>query len=655
MAKIKNKQELISKIKNAEGFSNEEKSQMLALLNESKTYGLVWEDSTEDAWEKMKDYVPVLKEDESKRLDHGSENPNHILIEGDNLNALTALSYTHEGKIDVIYIDPPYNTGATTWKYNNDFVDKDDAFRHSKWLSMMHHRLVIAKRLLNSENSALIVTIDEVECANLSCMLQELFPYAKTQMVTSVICPGGRGKKAGEDLSNTEEFIFFVRIGDCTVLPEIKDETSTPLGWRSLIRGTLANGRGKHGIGSCGPNQFYPIYVDNSTKKIVKVGDPLPENVSRYTAPELEGCTAVFPIRPDGTEMNWGCVPEEAIYRLENGYLRVGSYTPSKPQPYVIQYLTKGVIRDIQEGKAIITGRNQEGYVEGFYPEGKPTMPTTVWNRPTHNATQYGTNLLTSILGSQMFDYPKSLYAVMDCVRFISGRNKNAKILDFFAGSGTTLHASMQLNAEDGGHRQCILVTNNENNICEEVTYERNKRVIEGYTTPKGEFVEGLKDNNLRYFKVGFTPREKTDENMFRLAKNSVNLLRIKHDVYKETQFGALENPYKRYRYFEEDGKQLLVILDTELIGDIVEQLEEMEVSKPIPTYVFTTGAYPFTEDFDSVADKVELYPLPHGLCQACERNMPKMTDKEIENPDGISLSNEELETSMDDLTKEEA
>ena len=179
--------------------------------------------------------------------------------------------------------------------------------------------------------------------------------------------------------------------------------------------------------------------------------------------------------------------------------------------------------------------------------------------------------------------------------------------------------------------------------------------MIEGYTTPKGDKVEGLKANNLRYFKVGFTPREKTDENMFRLAKNSVNLLRIKHDVYKETQFGELENPYKRYRYFEEDGKQLLVILDTELIGDIVEQLEEMEVSKPIPTYVFATGAYPFTEDFESVANKVELYPLPHGIYQACERNMPKMVYKEIENPDGISLSNEELETSMDDLTKEEA
>ena len=640
--------ELEKKIREADNLSNEDKSNLLQLLKEKKTYGLVWEDSTEDAWEKMKECIPVLKEVESKRIENGSSNPNHILIEGDNLNALTALSYTHEGKIDVIYIDPPYNTGATTWKYNNDYVDKDDVFRHSKWLSMMHHRLVIAKRLLNSENSALIVTIDEVESANLSCMLQELFPYAKIQMVTSVICPGGRGKKAGEDLSNTEEFIFFVRIGSCTVLPEIKDETSTPLGWRSLIRGTLANGRGKHGIGSCGPNQFYPIYVDNSTKKIVKIGTPLPENVSRYTAPELEGCTAVFPIRPDGTEMNWGCVPEEAVYRLENGYLRVGSYTPSKPQPYVIQYLTKGVIRDIQEGKAIITGRNKEGYVEGFYPEGKPTMPTTVWNRPTHNATQYGTNLLTSILGSQMFDYPKSLYAVMDCVRFISGRNKNAKILDFFAGSGTTLHATMQLNAEDGGHRQCILVTNNENNICEEVTYERNKRVIEGYTTPKGEFVEGLKNNNLRYYKVDFKDRKQTHQSNRKLCHDLKDLLCIKEDIYQEQhKFGSLPlvGKERMIRYFAENGKEMVMVYDTRVIPFIVKEIEKMGKKElPLKIYIFADGAYPYADDFASVINKVSLVPMPYAYYRGIKDSLP---EESIAKLDDVELTNEEREQMM--------
>lgn len=320
---------------------NELKTQLLDAVSEKKTFGLVWEEKEEEAQERLREELPVFVEDESKRIVNSDDAPNHVIIEGDNLHALTALIFSHEGKFDIVYIDPPYNTGATAWKYNNDYVDKDDTYRHSKWLTMMRNRIVIAKKLLNRDNSCLIVTIDEIEMAHLACMLEDLFPNAKIQMVTSVICPGGRGKKAGEDMSNTEEFIFFVRIGNCTILPEVKEIETTPLGWRSLIRGTLANGRGMHGIGSCGPNQFYPIYVNNKTKRIERIGDPLPESVSRHTAPAIDGCTAVFPIRPDGTEMNWGCVPEQAKYLLDNGYLRVSGYSPTKPQPYVIQYLTK--------------------------------------------------------------------------------------------------------------------------------------------------------------------------------------------------------------------------------------------------------------------------------------------------------------------------
>ena len=559
--------------------------------------------------------------------DEPKDAPNHVLIEGDNLHAITALTYPHEGQFDVIYIDPPYNTGATAWKYNNDYIDKEDAYRHSKWLSMMSHRLLIARRLLNKENSCLIVTIDEIEMAHLSCMLEDMFPNAKIQMVTSVICPGGRGKKAGEDMSNTEEFIFFVRIGNCTILPEIKEIETTPLGWRSLIRGTLANGRGKHGIGSCGPNQFYPIYVNIKSKRIIEIGNPLPENLSRYTAPEIDGCAAVFPIRPDGTEMNWGCVPEQAKYLLENGFLRVsGKYTPSKPMPFVIQYLTKGVIRDIEEGKAILTGRNKEGYVEGYYPEGKPTMPTTVWNRATHNATQYGTNLLTSILGTQKFDYPKSMNAVSDCLRFVIGSNKNAKILDFFAGSGTTLHATMQLNAEDGGNRQCILVTNNENNICEEVTYERNKRVIQGYTTPKGVAVEGLIHNNLRYYKTEFVSRENTSANRRALMSASVDLLCIKENIYTEQEtFGGRKFKKSVLRYFGDGDKQMLVVLDERVISLIIPMIASIaKKESPMKVFVFSDGQYAYEDEFHEVMTLIDLCALPDAIYQALNNVLPE-------------------------------
>ena len=630
MAKIKNKQELISKIKNAEGFSNEEKSQMLALLNENKTYGLVWENSTEDAWEMMKDNVPVLKEDVSKGIENGREDPNHILIEGDNLNALTALTYTHEGKIDVIYIDPPYNTGKKDFIYYDDFydeyrelpyVDKEDSYRHSKWLSFMERRLKIAKSLLSSKG-VVFISIDDNEQAQLKMLCDEVFCY--NNFVGQLIIKTATDNNPSQ-INIEHEYML------CYAKNKIEQDN-----WERTSRAAELI------IEKYNELKSQELSIDQIQKQLRKWINSNKNNlpqVAHYNNVDEKG---VFSSSSNSSNPH----PGEYMYDI----LHPTTHKPCpKPEngwrwPYET-FLNYDLQGEVLWGKDETTQPHIKKRIE---------TSTEYLRSMIYEDNRGTTAALTDMFGGKkVFDNPKPVKIISRIIDYCS--NKESIILDFFAGSGTTMHATIKLNNKDGGHRQCILVTSNENNICEEVTYERNKRVIEGYTTPKGDKVEGLKDNNLRYFKVGFTPREKTDENMFRLAKNSVNLLRIKHDVYKETQFGELENPYKRYRYFEEDGKQLLVILDTELIGDIVEQLEEMEVSKPIPTYVFTTGAYPFTEDFESVADKVELYPLPHGLYQACERNMPKMIDKEIENPEGISLSNEELETSMDDLTKEEA
>ena len=235
-------------------------------------------------------------------------------------------------------------------------------------------------------------------------------------------------------------------------------------------RHSRANGRGMHGVGACGPNQFYPIYVDKVTNRIVDIGKPIMEGVDRFSVPDKPGCVTVFPVRDDGTEMNWGALRDEALDRLSKGYMKVTSYNPNKPQPYAISYLTGGTIKKIESGEAVIEGYDERGGIKGYFPSGKPKMPTTHWNKQTHKATTYGTLLLNSIIGHQRFDYPKSLYAVEDCLRIFVGNKPDALILDFFAGSGTTLHAVNLLNAEDGGNRRCIIVTNNEVSEAEQKT-----------------------------------------------------------------------------------------------------------------------------------------------------------------------------------------
>ena len=382
----------------------------------------------------------------------------HTLIEADNYHALQLLEYLYAGQVDCIYIDPPYNTGAKDWKYNNDYVDGTDSYRHSKWLSFMQKRLALAKKLLNPKESVLIVTIDEKEYLHLGCLLEEMFPEAKMQMISSVINPAGAGKK---EFARTDEYIYFVRLGTASIVPESREENNVPVVWDTLRRSSLANARGKHGKGACGPNQFYPFYVDTATGRIVKIGDPIPETMDRHTVPQIDGCVAVFPVRPDGTEMNWGIKPDEAQSRLDAGYLRAGARKPNEPQQYVISYLTGGIIKDIEAGTVVVEGYNEDGSISAYYPTGKDKMPTTNWNRPTHDAQRYGTNILSSIIGSR-FPYPKSLYAVKDSLGFFLKEKPNALIIDFFAGSGTTLHAVNLLNLEDNGRRRCIIVTNNE-------------------------------------------------------------------------------------------------------------------------------------------------------------------------------------------------
>lgn len=382
----------------------------------------------------------------------------HTLIEADNYHALQLLEYLYAGKVDCIYIDPPYNTGAKDWKYNNDYVDGNDQYRHSKWLSMIQKRLKIAKKLLNPADSVLIVTIDEKEYLHLGCLLEEMFPEANMQMISSVINPSG--SKRLNEFSRNDEYIFFLMFG--TAVPcSVKTDTSSQkyeIPWETFRRHDLQS---KRGSSKGGTAQFYPIYVNNDTGIISAIGDPIPSDVDINTIPPREGCTTVFPIRDNGIEMNWGARPETARILLSKGYLKAGALKVDTPQKYVIKYLTSGTIEDIQNGTAITDGYSEDGSIIARYENGKEVMPKTNWNEKTHNANAYGSKIIKDIIGGR-FSFPKSLYAVHDSIRFFVENKPNALIVDFFAGSGTTLHAVNLLNAEDGGHRRCTMVTNNE-------------------------------------------------------------------------------------------------------------------------------------------------------------------------------------------------
>ena len=461
----------------------------------------------------------------------------HTLIEADNYHALQLLEYLYAGKVDCIYIDPPYNTGAKDWKYNNDYVDGNDSYRHSKWLSMMEKRLKIAKRLLNPKDSVLIVTIDDVEIHTLVLLLQEMFSEAHIQVITSVINPSG---KVGSGFSVVHEYLVFVMIGEMHInnldtdmlFPEESKKASNAFAWESLLR------RGSSWTPSSRPNLFYPVLVDEKTMRIVGVGNPMPPQQKMPL--DINGFFAAWPVKNDGSFSIWRVDGSKLMKLAEKGYAHVAEFDP-KRNTYAFRYLMSGDIKRVETGEITVdrSGKNGEVVAVGSYARKK--TPKTVWNVGNHNGGMYGSDFLSSIIGRSKFSFPKSLYAVHDTLNFFVANKPNALILDFFAGSGTTLHAVNLLNAEDGGHRRCIMVTNNEVSadeakaltakgfqpgdpewdalgVARYVTWPRTVCAIEGHDVNgkplKGNYLGGDPDNprtmaegfkaNAAFFKLGF-------------------------------------------------------------------------------------------------------------------------------------------------------
>ncbi len=401
----------------------------------------------------------------------------HTLIEADNYHALQLLEYLYSGKVDCIYIDPPYNTGAKDWKYNNDYVDNNDSYRHSKWLSMIEKRLKLAKKLLNPNESVLIITIDEKEYLHLGCLLEEMFPMAKMQMITSRI--NKKGSTRLGQFARCDEYIFILQFGNMSVntskysMLDVTDLSNpTPAKvinstiWHSMLR-RGANGSSRQES----PNLFYPVWVDEIEKKIVEVGEPLQLSTDRHEVeknPPQPGLRAVWPIRTDNSEGRWQLGFDTLRAYLSQGIAKLGTYNKKRDQ-WAIVYLKKKQKQQLSDGILISKGIKDDGSLdlEWNIEIELDKEPKTMWVRDWHDASEYGSNLISKIIPNRKFPFPKSLYAVQDILRFYVKDKKDALILDFFSGSGTTLHAVNLLNVEDQGNRRCIMVTNNEVSVSE--------------------------------------------------------------------------------------------------------------------------------------------------------------------------------------------
>ncbi len=409
-----------------------------------KKYGLVFEEHREEIDEVLSTHAPVLTEDGSLFIDNGGQM--NFLIEGDNLSALKLLEKTHKGAIDLIYIDPPYNTGAKDWKYSNNYVDDKDTFRHSKWLSMMNVRLRTAKKLL-STNGALVCAIDENEQATVGMLLEEIFGEAyNIDCITVVHNPGGI---QGANFSYCHEYAYFIYPHRSYYIQKERRNSDDLTPFRDWGKENSKR------LGS--PNCFYPIITDGTS--ILSFGDIPNDDFHPTSANEHHDNTIwIWPIDKNGVERRWRFA-RDTVGEIKNELVVVN---------------IRGEL-NVQRNKQFFTRK-------------------TVWNDARYSANVHGTQLLAQIIDSK-FPFPKSLYLVEECIKACE-QSKTYTVLDFFAGSGTTGHAVMKMNAEDGGSRRFILCTNNENNICREVTYERIKRVID-----KEKYAASLK-----YFKVDYIP-----------------------------------------------------------------------------------------------------------------------------------------------------
>jgi len=541
-------------------------------LKKRKKYGLVWEEKSEDVVEMCKEKLPVLKEVKSKEIITDKEKPVNLLIEGDNYHALSVLNYTHAKKVDAIYIDPPYNTGNKDFIFNDHYVDREDAYRHSKWLSFMEKRLRLARNLLK-DTGVIFISIDDNEMAQLKMLMDSPDLFGENNFVANIIIQSNpRGKQQMKIAISHEYLLIYAKKLEkiSFIYQKLSEEQMKQYnkvdenGLRYREIGLRKRGAAARRVDV--PNLFYPIYIDPNT------GEVSLKKSKKYT--------------------------EKAIPLLSNG--EEGRWRWSK--------------KKFEEEKNKLIGRMVNGkrwdvFEKDYLDEKKTIKPKSVWIDKELNYENAKKELNNIFGGKCPFDYPKTTYLIKKILHLSCP--SNGIVLDFMAGTGTTGQAVLELNKEDGGHRQFILVTNNENNICTDVCYPRIKKVIQGYKNLKGEKVEGL-GGNLKYFKTDFVDAEPTDKNKIKLTKQATEMLCIKEGTFDLVQDRG------SFKIFKDSKHYTGIIFDQSAIPEFKEAIKD--IKGRFSVYIFSLGDETFEDEFQDIKQKVKLSPIPEVILRVYRR-----------------------------------
>lgn len=536
-------------------YSKEELIELVSSLKKQKKFGLVWEDKPEKVALDCEKKLPVVDEVTEKAINEVDDEPTNIIIEGDNYHALSVLNYTHAGKIDLIYIDPPYNTGKKDFTYNDRYVDEEDKFRHSKWLSFMKKRLLLAKTLLK-EDGVIFISIDDNEYANLKLLCDEIFGC--DGFINNFMWLHGKGKKNKQSRTLQQYTLAY-----CKKNRESLNEWSMIKQAQGSFSNPDNDPRGEWFSGSISFSE------ERSNKKSEKYYEIVSPSGIKW-------------------QRQWMCSKEEMEEYLKDNKIYFGPAPDYSNTPRI---------------KIFPTDTNE------LIPDNILDNCGTTRGAQTELDKMIGTTINEKGKKVSKFDNPKP-HELIEYIIRITNRSSEAIILDFFAGSGTTGQAVINLNKEDGGRRQFIICTNNENEIAEEVTYPRIRKVIEGYGKVKGV------PANVRYFKTGFINKSDTKDKLRReLSPACEDMIRIREGAFEKIIDEDMLKVFKNSRGLT------AIIYDRFDIREYIEKIEQIKTDAPVHLYIFS---YDKNNRLDEIPKNVkhvyENQPIPEGVLEVYKK-----------------------------------